>query len=271
MHRLLLSPAVLAIVGTLAAGAQGASLLDEVVRAADERDRLRAEKEALHAEAARLAERLSGKDTAAGKLREFDRLANRLDRLDREIASRERSLERTLLDFEAAAAREERRLEARARAEGALAIAPDLAALAAARQRADALRTPAVVRAALDVTLDDLDGPAELETKLALVDAEKARLASEARRLAEEATVLGARIEAKREWTRRWASARRDAAGGLELVEQAFEEAEARLRRLQARADELSRDRDTVSAALKQLDTRRVEIETRLRDVRKVR
>jgi hypothetical protein len=205
------------------------------------------------------------------RLREFDRVAERLDGLERDLAEQERRLTRAVAAFGEAAASEERRLEASAQRQGPHAVAGDLAELEAARQRVAAIRVASGFRPPLEITIDALDGPAELETKLALVRSEEARVASGLEGLSSEEALLGARIAAKRQWVRQIGTARRDAAGSVELLDRGYEEAQAGLRRLLQRQQALPRERESLQEAVRVLESRRFEIEGRLAELRTVR
>jgi len=139
----------------------------------------------------------------------------------------------------------------------------------AARRRVLRLQAAASFRPPLDVTIEPLDGPAELETKLALIEGERTRVTSRLEDLRVEESVLGARAEARREWARRLAAARRDAAGSVELLDRGYEDAQGILRDLAQRAQALARERAALEAAQRTLTARRGEAERRLEELRK--
>jgi exonuclease SbcC len=277
----LLSLAALALLARPLAAAAPLALEREVARLAGERDALVAETRRVQAEAAALAEPLASPQARAAatradaetarRLRAFDRVAERLDALDRDVADRTRRLERARAAFEAAAATEERRLEEVARERGASAAAADQSALDAARRRVAALVSAGTFRPPLDVVIDPLDGPAELETKLALLDGERKRLDARLDDLHAEESLLAARLAARREWARALAAARRDAAGGVELVDRSYEEAQAALSDLTRRASALAGERQGLEEARKTLETRRAQAGRRLEELRKAR
>lgn len=272
----------LALLGRTAVAASPAEIERDVARAAGERDTRRAERQQVQAQAAAAAERVAalkrpggGTDRAgsalARELREFDRLAARLDTLEREVATFEQRLARLRAAFEAAADDEEGRLEERARREGAAAVAPQIEALRAARRRiAGQAETPGF-RPPLDIGLSALDGVAELEAKLALIDGERARITQRLVEARREETLLATRMEAKREWARQLAAARRDAAGSVDLLDRGYEEAQSALRGLAARIEALARERSTLEEAEQRLRARRTEAEGRLAELRKGR
>jgi hypothetical protein len=252
----------------LAQSASADAALDAAVaREAGERDRLEGERRGLQKEAVVLA-------PAAGDgrgRRAFDRVAERLDALDRRLAEQERRLSRAVATFDETARREERRLEEVARTQGAAAAAAGQADLEAARRRVAALRVASGFRAPLDVAIDPRDGAAELETKLALLRGEERRVADHLAQLQAEEGLLGARIAAKREWLRQLGSARRDAAGSVELLDRGFEEAQAAVLRLTERRQALPHEQAAVRDAERRLAVRRAEIERRLEELRTVR
>jgi hypothetical protein len=253
----------------LARSASAGPALDAAVAAeAAERDRLEDEKRRRQTEAAALA-RLAAETPT--RRREFDRLVERLDRLDRDLAGQDRRLSRAVAAFTEAAEREERRLEEAARRQGAGAVAADHEALEAARRRVAALRVASGFRPPLDVAIDPLDGAAELETKLVLLHGEEARVAERLAELRAEDVLLGARLAAKREWARQLGSARRDAAGRIELLDRGYEEARAAIRRLSERQLALPKEQEALQGASRQLAVRRAEVERRLEELRTVR
>ena len=277
--RLRLLP-LLALLAQPAAAAAPQELAAAIAREAVQRDRLVAEARRLQAEAAALAERVSVMKTGGGaraggelssRLRDFDRLAERLDRLESDIAEADRRLARRRREFDAAADAEERRLQERARREGAAAVAPSLQALLDQRRDVAARTTLDAFRLPLDVAVDPLDGVPELEAKLALLDGERSRVTARLGQLRGEEVLLAARLSAKREWARRLAAARRDAAGDLELLDRGYEDAERMLRELATRASALVSERRVLEAADERLKARRAEAEARLGELRKGR
>jgi hypothetical protein len=279
--RLLLALA-LALTATPAVGAPPLEMERELAKTASQRDARLAEKQKLQAQAAAVAERvaaLKGPDTSAGRasgelsrqLRDFDRLAGRLDDVERDLAALEQRLTRLRAAFEAAADAEERRLEEEARRRGAATVAAQIDALRDARRRAAGhVETPAF-RPPLDIAVSPLDGPAEIEAKLTLIDGERTRIASYLAERGREDALLATRLDAKREWARQLAAARRDAAGSVELLDRGYEEAQAALRDLAARGAALIRERAALEEAQQRLATRRTEAEARLAELRKGR
>ncbi len=273
MRTLLLSTLLL-----LAAGAEAATtaaLEAEVLQVAGERDRLLGERAHLLAKAGELAarierageaERRAGADLTR-QLREFDRLASSLDGLERRLLEQGRRLERLRVEFTRTADAEEGQLEEQARKEGAGSLAPAFSALAEARRRVAALSEVPRFRPPLEVSWDPQDGPAELETKLQVVDGERSRLAGRLQDLHGEEKVLAARLQAGREWARDLGAARRDAAGGVELLERAHEQAEQGLRALAARIEAVSRELAQVRQWDARLGARRGELERGLRSL----
>src|SRR5687767_9851978 len=104
MPPLLLPLVAVLLLARFASAGDGAALDAAVAREAAERDRREDEKRGLEARASALARDLVRPSTASAssragedvqrRLREFDRLADRLDRIDRERAEQERRLSR---------------------------------------------------------------------------------------------------------------------------------------------------------------------------------
>ena len=271
---------LLALMARAAAGASAFELEAEIGRVAAERQRLSEEASRLRMEAAVLADgvaavKTDGATRADGaltrRLRELDRAASRLDRLERETAEIARRLARLRSEFETAADAEERRLQERARREGVAVVAPALDALARARRTVAAAAAPPIFRPPLDIVLDALDGPAELDAKRTLIEGESARVAARLAELRGDEALVAVRLQAKREWARQIAAARRDAAGDVELLDRGHDDAEQALRELTARAADLARERATLEEAAKRLQARRNEAEARLGELRKGR
>jgi chromosome segregation ATPase len=146
-------------------------------------------------------------------------------------------------------------------------VAGEVAALGAARERIAPLRDAADFRSALEVSLDPLDGPAELEAKIAIIDGERLRISTRLADLAGEELVLAMRLQAKRQWARELGAARREAGGGVELLEQVHERTEAAVRSLTARVDAIGRERARLQASDSTLAATRREAEQRLRSI----
>lgn len=275
--------AVLLLLGALlaappASAATVAEREEEIARASAARDALAAERARLAAEARSAADGLtgaSGGTRADGaltqRLRAFDRLASRLDDVERRLAEQDAKRARARAAFDAAAADEEGRLEQRARREGAPAVAASMAALEAARRRVAQAEGARVFRPPLAVAVDPQDGPAEMEAKLAIVASEEARVRRRQDDLAGEAALVAARTAARREWARALAAARRDAGGAVELLDRGDEDVRASLRALEARAATLARETAALDASLVRLAADRARAEERLAQLRKGR
>ena len=253
----------------------------EVTRVAAEHERLEGERRRLQSEALALADQVAALKSAASparaggdlsrRLRDFDRLAGRLDAVERDLTAQERLLARLHAEVEASADAEEGRLEQQARGEGARLVAPRLAALQETRRRVSARRTESAFRPPLEIAIEPTDGPAEIEAKIAVLDGEISRIAARLPELRREEGLLARRLEARREWARQLAAARRDAAGGVELLDRGYEDAAVSLRELGARAEALVRERGVLEAAQQGLTARRAEAEGRLGELRKTR
>lgn len=268
-----------------ARGAWAASPLElerELTKAAARRDSRLAERQRLQAQALAAAERvasLKAPDAASGRaggklarqLRDFDSLAAGLENLERELSGLDRRMAGLRAEFDAAADVEERRLEERVRREGAASVAASLDALRDARRRVSALAEAPGFRPPLEIGLTPMDGPAELEAKLALIEGEGARIAERLAECRREEVLLATRVDAKREWVRHLAAARRDAAGSVSLLDRGYENAQAALLELSARRDALARERAALDDAWRRLQARRTEAEGRLTELRKGR
>ena len=276
----------LALAAPLAGAATPHELEKDVVRTAALRDARLAEARRLQAEAAAAADQIAalegpspGMVRAGGelgrRLREFDRLAGGLEKLERELAGLEARLVRSRAAFDSAADAEERRLEGEARRQGPAAIASSIAssieALRDARRRVATLAAAPGFRPPLEVVLSPLDGPAELEAKLAVIHGERARVGARLAEIRRDVALLATRHEAKREWARQLAAARRDAAGSLDLLDRGDEDARAALRDLADRMAALAREKAALEEAETRLQGRRAEAEGRLAELRKGR
>lgn len=245
----------------------------EVVRLAAQRDAVLAERQQKAEQAAPLAEAIArsadpgaraGRE-ATRRLRELDRVAERLDGLDARVRDVERRLARAAAAFEAQAERDEAALTERSRQASAAELAAELAALGDARRRVAALAQPQRFRPPLEVTFGALDGRGEIETKLRVIDGERARLAQRARELEREDALLAARLTARREWVRELGAARREGGGEIELLDRAHESAEGVTRDLVARLAAVADERTRLRQWHESLAERRREGEERLR------
>lgn len=264
----------LPVIFAAAAAAASASTADrerELARATADRDALAARRTGLAAEARRAADLLAPGPAAAKDLRVFDRLARALDDVERRLAEQERRRLRAHDAFVAEADAEERRLEERARREGPGPVAAEMAALAAARRRAAPPADERSFRPPLEITLEPLDGPSEVEAKLTVLESEGQRVRRRLDELEGEATLLAARLAARRLWAREVGLARRDAGGAVDLLDVGAEDARASLQALEARAEALARERRMLGEALERLRERRVQAEKRLAELRKGR
>jgi colicin import membrane protein len=262
-------PALLAAMASVAS-ASTEDREQELVRATAQRDELAARRTQLADEARIAADRLAA-GAPAQQLRAFDRMARGLDDVERRLAEQERRRARARAAFDAAADGEERRLQERARREGAAAVAAEMAALAAARRRVAQSEGERGFRPPLEVALDPLDGPADVEAKLAILESEQQRVRRRSEQLAGEATLVATRIAARREWARELGLARREAAGAVDLLDRGAEDVRASLETLEAQGAAIARERAALAAALERLGTGRTQAEKRLAELRKGR
>lgn len=267
-------PCLFALVATAAVAGTRADVEREIARVSSDRARMRGERQDLLTTAGALAERITRAKQAAAttradpeltrELRDFDRLADRLDDVERRLTGLERDIRKLLGQFDEAADLEERALERRAQREGARAVSGDLAALAAARDGLADLRDSGGFRSALEISLDPLDGPAELDAKIGLMDGERQRISARLADLRREEVVLTTRLQARRQWARELSVARREAAGGVELLDQVHERTEATVRGLTTRVETLAGERAALQVADSRLAATRREAEERL-------
>lgn len=263
---------VLALTATVAVGATRGDLERDIASTAAQRDRLRAEHTDFVAAATSLAQTMAlsrGSGRAGAQLtthiREFDRLAEALETLERRLGETERTLRRLLARFDELARAEEQALEARARSSGARSVADEVAALAAARDRLAALRATESFRPPLEISLDPTDGPDELQAKKSLLEGERLRLGARVAELDHENVVLTARLRAKRQWARDLGAARRESGGGVELLDLVHEKTEATMESLARRLEELARERALLLGAEARLAATGLEATERLR------
>lgn len=262
---LLLSLAATAWLPRLLGAAETLAALEGAVhRAAEERDRRVAEREARSSEAAAPAEeivRLKARETSPragreleGRLREFDRLAAALDDLEARIAAASRAFTKARSAFEAAAEAETSRLTSAADAREATAR---LRQIEESRRRVSARTTPeAGFRPLLEIRLEPGDGAPEIAAKLTLLDAERGRATHEIARLAEQERLLAARMDVKRQLAAQVEAARRDAGADFDLLAREADDLRFALRDLARQRDEVLRQRVEIEKALQDLDER---------------
>jgi chromosome segregation ATPase len=275
-------PILVACVLALSAGiAARADKLDaserELQNAVAERDRLAAERTRLGREAAPLVDAIArlkseSRGVRAGKdledhLRRFDRIAERLDEVDRRRLELDRTVARALraLDGEIDAALGR---AAKAGKGGNAAAVELMARLEARRQRAHALaESPASqgFRPAIEVSVDPDDTPDEIRAKMQIAAAEDTRLQTDGARLASELALLDARIALKRRQASELEAARHEAGSAADLVQRQIDDAFRERRRLEARRDELEQERVKLDDARAHLTERTAELERRLR------
>ena len=195
-------------------------------------------------------------------LQAFERLAGKLDELDRQIEKARSNLRQAFRSFETAADRATQDL-----VHGPLAAeekAARLAGLEGIRRRlSESGHVSRGVRPPIEVSLEETDGPEELAMKAAVVGAERERLSRESLRLEQEDRLLTARIDLKLQLLRELEAAQRDAGPDLGLVALQADGIRRSLRELgqdrQTQAEESSR----LARSLGELDARLREIENR--------
>ena len=227
-------------------------------RAMEERSRRMSEAGPLADEIARLKEAHTGPRAdplLEAALKRFDRLALDLDALDRTISDRERRVAALRRRFEDEAAEEAARLASKRGGIGD--VARQLAAIDEARRRVARLGAgePAL-RPALNIELSPGDGPLEIGQKLALAEAERARLAAERTRLASETAVLEARLLIKRQLLSELEGAARAGGSELALLSREADNAAQAVQDLSRAEEAIARLKAVVAESLAVLDRR---------------
>jgi chromosome segregation ATPase len=158
--------------------------------------------------------------------------------------------------FEDAAAEEAARLASK-RGGGIGDVARQLAAIDEARRRVARLSAgePAL-RPALSIELSPGDGPLEIGQKLALAEAERARLAAERTRLASETAVLEARLLIKRQLLSELEGAARAGGSELALLSREADNAAQAVQDLSRAEEAIARLKAVVAESLAVLDRR---------------
>jgi DNA repair exonuclease SbcCD ATPase subunit len=236
-------------------------------RAMEERSRRMSEAGPLADEIARLKEAHTGPRAdplLEAALKRFDRLALDLDGLDRTIRDRERRVAALRRRFEDEAAEEAARLASK-RGGGIGDVARQLAAIDDARRRVARLSAgePAL-RPALTIELSPGDGPLEIGQKLALAEAERARLAAERTRLGNETAVLEARLLIKRQLLSELEGAARAGGSELALLSREADNAAQAVQDLSRGGEQIARQKAVVAESLAVLDRRIGEFRRRL-------
>jgi chromosome segregation ATPase len=252
--------------------------LERVVReTAAVRDQLQAERQSRNAEASRLADEIAELKRRAvrpradreleRRLQSFDRIASVLDDLDRRLWAQERALAQARARFIARADAELAALTKQRAGAGAT-VASRVEAIEAARRRvrgsgADALG----IRPALDIALAPEDGLSEVQAKLALLRAERQRLADAVHTLQRELAVVDARLALKRQLARDLEAATRDAGMTSALVQREMDDLLASIRELEQRRETVARDAAALPQELGQLDGRMEGLTRRAREL----
>lgn len=198
------------------------------------------------------------------RLRDFDRLATRLDDADRRLQDAERQRAEALRVFQEGVEAETLAL---AVVSDATQRAQRAAALADAQRRAERYQQPGTAspfRPLLDVPLGAHESGPDLETKVALLRAEQARGQAELERLARALRLLDARLELARRLALEAESARRDAGSGQPLLQREADTLKLQVRGLHASREalagvgvDLRRALDTIEARLIEAARRR--------------
>jgi hypothetical protein len=268
MSRVLTAGALLLLLAGRVWSADGLSELERVVHAAvRSRDQARQEQSAKRTEAVALADEIASLKAGTGgvraggvleqRLRAFDRVAAALDALDRRIETADAAVRRAQREFAAAADAEAERLgrtassDARARQ----------AVLDEVRDRVRAATDVSDFRPPLAVHRAPEDGPAEIEGKLQLLDAERRRIAEELGRLEAEDRVWGERMAGKRRQAQTLGAAR--TVGSLPLLDVEAEEIQRALVRLSRQREELARALGRRREALHAVDVMAQELSPR--------
>lgn len=273
--------AIVAGILLLAVPARGADLdsLERSLREAyGERARLVEERTRRMGEAAALADEIARQKGAAraapradrrleDALKRFDRLAGRLDGLDRKIGEQDRSIATLRRKFEEAATNETARITGSRRGKKKIGhLARELDAIEQARRRVAALgaREPSF-RPVLEVAVSPEDGPFELQQKIQLLESERERVQRGMARLDADANVLAARILVKRRLSAELESAAQIPGSELALLRHETENLAQSLRDLTAQRETVLRQKAELTGALAQVDVRLEELRAALR------
>jgi DNA repair exonuclease SbcCD ATPase subunit len=218
-------------------------------RQASERERA-----GLVSEAAKLAEAIGLAQSRAGspsrasaplerQLRDFDRLAARLDAVDRTL----KDYNTTIARLRKAVALELDKQARQAREADPLRFAALATQLETTRRRIDELTgPPREFRPLLIVRPSATDTAADLDQKLAVLDAEQARGTEALVALDQDLTVMGGRMVVTRRLLTDLEAAARGAPPDLRLIQRQVDEVQNRLRDLDASRRDLQRVRETV-------------------------
>ncbi len=276
-------PVVVACVLALSAGvAARADKLDASERALQtavaERDRLGAERNRLSQEAAPLVDAIArlkseSRGVRAGKdledhLRRFDRIAERLDEVDRRRLELDRRVARALRSLDQEIDTALARVTA-ARGDAA-AAADTVARLEGRRRRAQQLAAPLpgqTIRPAIEVRVDPDDTPDEIRAKMQVVTAETTRLRDEAAHLDAELRLLTTRIALKRRLASELEAARHEAGRATDLVQREIDSIFQERLRLEALKHELEQERAKLDDARALLSERGAQLERQLREL----
>jgi chromosome segregation ATPase len=242
--------------------ARAADTLDDLERlirlAVEQRQASDQERSRLVSEAATLAAAIGAAQNQAGsparasatlerQLRDFDRLAARLDAADRKLKDHDATIARLRRAFTVELDKHTRQLSQTDR----LKSAPLAIELEARRRRIDALTGPPhEFRPLLIVRAAAMDTAADLDHKLAVLAAEQVRGTEALDTMDRDLSVLEGRMIVTRRLLNDLEAAARGAPQDLRLIQRQVDEVQNRLRDLDVRRSGLRRVRDTVVQGL---------------------
>jgi len=265
------------LVATPPRGAHLGALEGAVHDASRERMRLVEERERRMEEAAVLADEIARRKGGTHPpradrgleeaLKRFDRVAARLDQIDRHIAAQDRAIATLRRKFDEAANAAAFQLGGRMYAGPIGPLAHELAAIDQARDRVAKLGAAEAFRPVLDVRWSPDDGAIELHQKVLLLEAEKERVQNGLAQLDADTKVLAARILAKQRLSAELENAARTAGSELEILRRESDSVAQALHDLGAQRDRAAQQKADLSAAQAQVDRRLEEIRAALRQL----
>jgi chromosome segregation ATPase len=255
------------------------SLEGAIQKACAQRDRALATRARLMEQAGALADEIGrlkkGSEPAVragGELetamKHFDRIAAQLDDVDASVAEGNRDIETARHRFDEAATAETERLTAAVDPSQIGQIARQLGSIEEMRRRVSALVAARPgFRPVLEVTLSPEDGASEIGGKLQLLEAERRRVTGRMGDIAAEDEVLAARVLLKHQFLAELQSAARTAGPDLALIRRETDEATEGLGALAAQREALTREKQDLTRALRELDQRGDEFRARLKSL----
>lgn len=260
-------------------GADLPALEDAIRRASADRDRTVAERSRLMGEAGALADEIARVKTRSepaaragadleDALKRFDRITAQLDVVDARSADLARGIAAARRKFEDAATAETARLTAAAASAPIGEITRALRSVEEMRRRVSLLASarPAF-RPVLEVSLSPDDGAGDVARKIAVVEAERARVAGRLEELDGEDAVLATRAALKRQLLVELQGAARTAGPDLALLRRETDDATDALGVLASRRAAVAQEQQDLTRTLRELDRHGVDFRTRLKNL----